>query len=108
MKLEFRGDKSLVTQAQRAERRIALVLGRFGNEVHSVTLRLSKTADHGGLPSKRCEIVLEIKPKRVRVEHTDTDLTIALDRAADKAARAIARAFEGGRSPPGPERKRPI
>jgi ribosome-associated translation inhibitor RaiA len=96
MKLEFRGDKTLVGQALRskAELRVGLLLGRFAEEIDKVTLRLSSAAGNNGNPHKRCQIAVGIKPKRVLVEHTDADLSVALDRAADKAVRSIARALE--------------
>jgi putative sigma-54 modulation protein len=96
MKLKFRGDKVLVEQARRgkAELRLGLMLGRFGDEVDSVTLHLSKTAGRTGQSGKRCQIAVGLKPKRVRVECTDADLTVALERAADRAVRSVARVLD--------------
>jgi hypothetical protein len=76
MKLNFKGDRLLVAQARRARAqvRLGLSFGRFGEEVHSVTLRLSKVID-GGASGKRCEITVGIKPKRVRVMHTDAPVS---------------------------------
>jgi ribosome-associated translation inhibitor RaiA len=96
MKLTLRGDKSLVAQARRAkaELRLGLMLGRFGDEVEGVTLHLSKTDGVDGHPVKRCRIAVAMRPKRVRVESTDEDLAVALERAADKAVRSIARILD--------------
>ncbi len=96
MKLEFRGDKKLVGQALRgkAELRLGLQLGRFAEDVGRVTLRLSTAPGTEGRLGKRCQITIGIKPKRVLVEHTDADLLVALDRAAEKAVRSVARALE--------------
>jgi ribosome-associated translation inhibitor RaiA len=95
MKLLFRGDQKLVAEARRdrAELRISLLFGRFGKEVESVTLRLT-AADSSGRSEKRCEITVALKPKGVRVEDTAPKLSVALERAADKAVRSIARALE--------------
>ncbi len=97
----------LVARARSSSAKVLLGLsfGRFGEEIHSVTLRLSKIAEVNGAPSTRCEITVGLKPKRVRVEHTAADLTSALERAADKALRSVTRALEqerndGGLKPP--------
>jgi ribosomal subunit interface protein len=96
MNLQFRGDKILAGKALRgnAELRLGLLLGRFGDSVGRVTLRLSKAKGAGRPSAKRCEIIVGLKHKNVRVEHTDADLLVALDRAADKAVRSISRALD--------------
>jgi putative sigma-54 modulation protein len=95
MKLQVQGDRTLVGEARRlkAERQVALMLSRFGNELDRVVLRLSKGAGTGGRLEKRCEISIELKPKPIRVVHSDPDLSVALERAADKAMRSVARAL---------------
>jgi ribosome-associated translation inhibitor RaiA len=91
MKLHFRGDKALVAAALRttAELRVRLVLGRFGNKIDKVTLRLTK----GGVGNldKLCQISIGVKPNRVRVACTHADLSVAIERAAERAARATDR-----------------
>jgi putative sigma-54 modulation protein len=96
MKLILRGDDRLLAQAQKAKAQlqVELVLGRFGEEVRTVELRFSKGAQGRGPETQRCQIIVDMKPRRIRVEHTDADLTIAMERAADKAARSIARALD--------------
>ena len=96
MKLILRGDDRLLAQAQKAKAQlqVELALGRFGEEVKTVVLRFSKGAEGAGKQTQRCQIIVDIKPRRIRVEHTDADLTVALERAADKAARSIARALD--------------
>ena len=96
MKLILRGDNRLLAQAQKAKAQlqVELALGRFGEEVQTVVLRFSKVAPGRGPETQRCQIIVDIKPRRIRVEHTDTELTVALERAADKAARSIARALD--------------
>jgi ribosomal subunit interface protein len=96
MKLKFRGDKLLVGQAlkSKAELRLSSLLGRFGDEVGSVVFHLSKVAAVGGRAAKRCQITVGRKPNGVRVEHTDASLLVALERAADKAVRSVARVLD--------------
>jgi len=96
MKFILRGDDRSMAQAEKAKARlqVELALGRFGEQVKTVVLRFSKGAHGSGPQTQRCQIIADIKPRRVRVEHTDPDLTVALERAADKAARSIARALD--------------
>ena len=100
MKLKMRGDKVLLAQARRskAELRLTLLLRRFGDEVNNVVLHLSKVSAVDGQAGKRCEIIVGRRPKGVRVEHIDADLSVALDRAAHKAVHLLARALDQERA----------
>jgi putative sigma-54 modulation protein len=82
----------------RAEARVAVMLSRFEGEIDAVTIRLTTADGANGQAHKRCEIAIGLKPRAVRVEHVDADLSVALDRAADKAGRAVARAVAQGRA----------
>jgi len=96
VKLQVRGDKLLVSKMARgkAELRLGLLLGRFGDEVVRVSLRLSKAARPGGGVNNRCQIAIGLKPKAVRVEHASPDLLVAFERAADKAVRSVVRVLD--------------
>jgi hypothetical protein len=74
------------------------MLGRFGDEIETVVLHLSKVAAVGGPAGKRCQITVGRKPKGVRVEYTDPSLLVALDRAADKVVRSVARVLDHERA----------
>jgi hypothetical protein len=78
---------------------LGLLLGRFGDEVGGVTLRLSTTARPDGKSDNRCQIAIALKPKGVRVESIDTDPVVAFERAADKAVRSISRMLSRDRDP---------
>jgi hypothetical protein len=95
MKLQIRGVRNLVKEARgsTAELRVRMVLGRFGDEVDQVTLRLSEAIGPGKHPEKSCSIDAEV-PNHVRVECTHVDLGVAIERAADKAMRAISRVLD--------------
>ena len=99
MKLRLFGDKLLVERAKRTEAalRVGLLLGRLGEAVDSVTLHLSEARGAQGGSHKRCEIVISLKPDRVRTECTDADLAVAIERATARASRSIARALAWGR-----------
>jgi putative sigma-54 modulation protein len=94
MKIHIRGRNIELTEVvrTRVERRLGFALGRFGERIGRVLLRFSDT--NGDDVDKRCQIVVGLRPRSVRVEHTDADLFLALDRAADRASRSVARALE--------------
>jgi ribosomal subunit interface protein len=114
MKIQIRGRNVELTKVlrARAERRLGFALSRFGERIGQVLLRFSDTNGPRGDIDKRCQIDVGLKPKSVRVEHTDADLFLALDRAADRASRSVARALEREReweeSPPPTARHRRV
>jgi ribosomal subunit interface protein len=92
MRIEIRGRNVDLTGAMRThvERRLGFALGRFGARIGRVTVRLSGA----GRADKRCEIEVALRPNSVKVEDTDADPFAAVDHAARRVARTIARAFE--------------
>ncbi len=113
MKIHIRGRNVELTEVLRThvERRLGFALGRFGERIGRVLLRFSDTNGHRGDVDKRCEIDVGLRPRSVRVEQTDADLFVALDRAADRASRSVARALEREREwqeipPPTADRRR--
>lgn len=69
-------------------------LARFGNRIARVSLRFSDASGSEGSGDKRCQIVVGMRPRSLRVDHTDSDLLVALDHAANRAARSVARAVQ--------------
>lgn len=100
MKIHIRGRNVELSEVlrTRVERRLGFALGRFGERIGRVLLRFSDTDGHRGDVDKRCQIEVDLRPKSVRVEHTDADLLVALDRAADRASRSVARALDRERA----------
>jgi putative sigma-54 modulation protein len=103
MKIRIREPNALVTEALRRHvlRRLAFTLSRFGEDVGNVVVRFSDANGRDGDGQKRCQIDVGLGPK-VSVTETDADLFVALDRAADRASRSVARALERGRNGSGP------
>ncbi len=65
------------------ERRLRFALGRFGDRVGQVTVRIS--GDGGEI---ECRIATELRPfGRVAVRERDSDLLTAVDRAAGRVGR---------------------
>jgi ribosomal subunit interface protein len=90
MKIEVRGRNVSLSAALRlrVERRLALALGRFGEQIARVKLSFSRAE---GDADPRCRIDVSLRPTSIRVEHGNPDLSVALDRAADRASRSVAR-----------------
>jgi len=79
-----------------ARRRLEFALGRFGARVRSLTVRLADlNGPRGGL-DKHCLVAIRLtSPRRlIVVEDTDAEAEVAIGRAADRAARTVARAVQ--------------
>ena len=96
MKIQIRCRNTVITEAlrTRVERRLGFALSRFGERIGRVLLQFSDSNGHSGDVDKRCQIDVGLTPKGVQVEHIDADMFVALDRAADRASRAVARALD--------------
>lgn len=75
------------------ERRLRFALGRFGERVGQVTVRISGKANEN-----ECRITTELRPfGRVAVRETDPDLLTAVDRAAGRVGRLFGRELQRAR-----------
>ena len=94
MQVEIRARNLELTRALQAhaERRLQFALGRFGSRIDRVVVRLADLNGPGGGVDKRCRIAVGlIRSKSVVVDDRDADLYTAVDRAADRAGRCVAR-----------------
>jgi ribosomal subunit interface protein len=91
MNLRIRAGKLEVTQAlrQHVQQCLGLVLGRFGSRIGQVTVRFWQED-----LARRCQIDVDLRPLRLRVEDRDGDPFAAVKHAADRASRSIDRALE--------------
>jgi putative sigma-54 modulation protein len=81
------------------ERRISFALGRFGNEVETVTVLVEDVNGPKGGADKRCALTAwGPRIGTVRVEQTSTDACGAIDVLASRAGRSVVRAL-GRRRP---------
>lgn len=88
-----RGMTLTKTQCGRLERDLDLVLARYGDRIDRVLVEISDRAgDVAGL--KSCEIEVRMKPQIVKVEHSDTDVFLAMEHAGKRVARSVSRAIE--------------
>ena len=76
-------------------RRLSFALSRFGPRVRAVSVRLVDLKGPRGGIDKKCSIRARLVPRgSVRVENRDCELPPAVDRAAARLARAVARALD--------------
>lgn len=76
------------------QRRLEFALGRFASRVRSLRVRLSDVNGPRGGVDKQCVIAVHLdRPRRlIVVEDVDADEAAAISRAAERAARTVARA----------------
>ena len=78
------------TLRDHVERRLGFALGRFGNRIDRVTVRLDDLNGPRGGVDKRCQIQARLhRSGKVIVEVTDVEIEAAVDRAADRIARRV-------------------
>lgn len=94
MQVDIRARKIEVDEALRAhvDRRLRFALGRFGERIAKVTVRFEDANGARGGVDKQCQLDVALRPSgNVLVEEIDADLLAVVDRAADRAARAVDR-----------------
>lgn len=96
MQIQVHGRVFVVTDAIRehAERHLRFALTRFGADVRRVTVELSELAGPACGSSKICRIDVAFrKSENVVIENFDTDVYVAITRAAERAGRAASRSL---------------
>jgi ribosome-associated translation inhibitor RaiA len=91
MTVQIRRGGVKLTAALRAhiERRLGLVLGRFGDRVGSVVVRF---LPDGG--DKCCQIELTLRPQKIKIIGSHADPFAAVNHAAERITLSVARALE--------------
>jgi len=86
---------------EHTERRLQFALSWAVHDVRKVVVRLSDINGPRGGNDKRCYIQIPLPQKPdVIIEDTESDLYVAIDRAVDRAERAVARRLERLREHP--------
>jgi ribosome-associated translation inhibitor RaiA len=96
MQLHIRGQNLFLAPAviERIERRLRFALSRFTDRIDRVTVRFADLNGPRGGVDKRCRIVVRLRPGgQIVIEDTAAGLETAIDRGADRAQRAVARAL---------------
>ena len=97
MKIHVQSQGFTLTNAIRehAEHRLNLALTRSSEHIKRVEMRLSDINGPRGGADKRCSIVVELESMPdVVIEDIETDLYVAIDRAADRASLSVGRSIE--------------
>lgn len=74
---------------------LEFALGRFRSRIRSVTVRLADVNGPRGGVDKTCLVTIRLDASKrlIVIEETDADAVVAIDRATDRASRAVARAL---------------
>ncbi|MDG4594164.1 MAG: HPF/RaiA family ribosome-associated protein [Candidatus Contendobacter sp.] len=81
------------------ERRLRFALGWADDRLRQVSVRLSDENGPRGGEDKRCRIQIAFTgAPSVVIDDTEADLYVAIDRAADRAGRSVARRLERQRN----------
>ena len=97
MRIDIQANGFELTEAlrQHAEKRLQFALSWAGNDVRKIVVRLSDINGPRGGKDKRCTIQIPMpRAQDVVIEDTESDLYVAIDRAVDRAERALARKLE--------------
>ncbi|HEX9171762.1 MAG TPA: HPF/RaiA family ribosome-associated protein [Telluria sp.] len=97
MRIVIQADGFVLTEALRAyaEQRVATALGWAGRRMRKLAVSLSDINGPRGGIDKRCKIQLRLDGgQEVVIEDTEADLYVAIDRAAERADRALVRRVE--------------
>ncbi|MBL8260650.1 MAG: HPF/RaiA family ribosome-associated protein [Candidatus Competibacteraceae bacterium] len=101
MNISIQARGFLLTKALRdhAERRLRFALGWADDHLRGVSVRLSDDNGPRGGEDKRCCIRIGFAgAPSVVIEDIETDVYAAIDRAADRAGRSVARRLERQRA----------
>jgi putative sigma-54 modulation protein len=80
------------------EHRLAIALGWAREHMHKLAVSLSDINGPRGGVDKRCKIQVQLGSGReVIIENVEADLYVAIDRAVDRADRAVVRQVERSR-----------
>ncbi len=98
IELRVRGLENVAVLREHIERRMQFALGRFGGEVGSVTVRVSDENGPRGGVDKRCHLTVRgPKVGTVVIDERHMAAEAAVDLAAGRAGRAVARMLERSR-----------
>jgi len=97
MRVELRVRNTDLADAMRGhiEQRLGVELGRFGEQVGRVRVKISGLNGPRGGTKKSCRISADYGPfRRVAVQEVDLDLHAAIDRAAGRIGRLLGQRLE--------------
>lgn len=91
-RISSHGLKLTGPQRHKLDLQISRTLGRFGDRIDRVVVRLTNAE---GIPGyKHCHIEVGIRLKFVSAEHSDINIFQAVEHATTRVARSVSRAIE--------------
>lgn len=82
------------------ERRLQFALERFWDRIADVQVRLSNMHGKRSGIAKRCQVTVRMRRlPPIRIEETDDDMYVAVDRAADRIGQLVSREVDRARGP---------
>ena len=103
MQITINGNKTHLEEATtlRMERRLYFALGRFGNAINRISVRLTDINGPKGGPDKHCLIVVKLrKGGEIVVQGKGLKSDMALNHCADRISRAVDRELSRRRRTP--------
>ncbi len=101
IEIQTRGFELTDGLREHTERRLQFALNWASHDVRKVVVRLSDINGPRGGNDKRCRIQIPLsRTPDIVIEDTESDLYVAIDRAADRAERSLARRLERQREHP--------
>jgi hypothetical protein len=86
-----------------ARRRVLLAVSRFGPGIRGVTIRLTEAENALGGVDRRCRLRARLRSgPLLQAEAVNGELEEAMGRSADRLARLVGVALDGGGGAPGP------
>ena len=101
IEIQASGFELIEALRQHTERRLQFALNWASREVRTVNVRLAAIDGSRGGSGKRCRIRIVLAGGQdLVVEDTEAELRVAIERAADRAGRTLARQLERLRAQP--------
>jgi putative sigma-54 modulation protein len=97
MRLHIHGKNFRLTESIREQvrARLAFALARFSDRIRNVTTKVVDVNGRKGGIDKQCRLVVQLCPKgTVTIEETDSNVSAAIARAADRAGHTVSRALK--------------
>ncbi|MCL5745688.1 MAG: HPF/RaiA family ribosome-associated protein [Acidobacteria bacterium] len=97
MRLHIRSKNFSLTDALREQvrSRLAFALARFRKRIKNITASLIDLNGRKGGVDKQCRLIVQLLPNRtVTIEETDSNVSAAIARAADRAGHTVSRTLE--------------
>jgi ribosomal subunit interface protein len=104
MELEIRGQNIRIGDRlhEQVERQMNFALGQFDTWISGVTVHLEDINGPKGGVDKQCRVLVNLKGgKTLKIEDVDTDITVAVNRAADRLGHVISREIDKRREKKG-------